>query len=230
MLRQNRKHKVYSFISCLLIGLGCALSAKPQQTTTSSSDWQFWPEGDVSIKLSQKVSVLGMGTLHFGKNVSDLNEEQAGVGFNFILNKYLSFSPAYRYGSAQPPGRPHTREHRFFLDFTARAPLTKGFVLSDRNRIEFRRINGIESHRYRNKLQLERSFSIGDRKLTPYLSDEVFYDDRFHIWNRNRIYAGVRVPLNQHLTLDPYFLEQFDVRDRPFQRRHVLAINLRIDY
>ncbi len=230
MLPQKCKHNFYSSISYLLIGLACALSTHAQQATTSSSDWQFWPEVDVSTKLSQRVPVLGMGTLHFGKNVSDLNEEQAGVGFNFTLNKYLSLSPAYRYGSAQPPGRPHAREHRFFLDFTARVPLTKGFVLSDRNRIEFRRINGIESHRYRNKLQLERSFSIGDRKLTPYLSDEVFYDDRFHIWNRNRIYAGVRVPLNQHLSLDPYFLEQFDVRDRPFERRHVLAINLRIDY
>src|SRR5260221_6432839 len=147
MLPPNRKHTLYSFISCLLIGLGCALSAKPQQTTTSSSDWQFWPEVDLSIKLSQRVSVLGMGTLHLGKNVSDLNEEQAGFGFNFTLNKYFSLSPDYRYDSGQPPGRSHTREHRFFLDFTARAPLKHGFVLSDRSRIERRRIHGAETHR-----------------------------------------------------------------------------------
>jgi hypothetical protein len=231
MSPHQRKHKRYiSSISCLLIGLGCALSTNAQQATVSGSDFQFWPEVDVSIKLSQRVSVLGMGTLHFGKNGSDLSEEQAGVGFNFTMNKYFSFGTAYRYAMAQPPGRSHTREHRFFLDFTGRAPLKDGFVLSDRNRFEFRRINGIESHRYRNKLQLERSFTIADRNVTPYLAGEVFYDDRFHIWNRTRIYAGVRVPLNQHLTLDPYFLEQFDVRDRPFERRHVIAINLRIDY
>ena len=206
------------------------LSANAQQPSPSNADWQFWPEVDVSIKLSQRVSVLAMGTLHFGKNVSDLNEEQTGLGFNFILNKYFSLSPAYRYGRGQPPGRIHTREHRFFLDFTARAPLRSGFALSDRNRIELRRINGVESHRYRNKLQIERLFMLAERKATPYLAGEAFYDDRFHIWNRNRIYAGVRVPLNQHLTLDPYFLEQFDVRDRPFERRHVIAVNLRIDY
>jgi len=230
MLQNKLNHTLYSSILCLAIWLGCLLSANAQQTAPSNADWQFWPEVDVSIKLSQRVSVLGMGTLHFGKNVSDLNEEQSGFGFNFTLNKYFSLSPDYRYGSGQPPGRGHTREHRFFLDFTARAPLKHGFILSDRSRIELRRIDGVESHRYRNKLQLERSFSIDDHKLTPYISDEVFYDDRFHIWNRNRIYAGVRVPLSQHLTLDPYFLEQFDVRDRPFARRHVLAIDLRIDY
>jgi hypothetical protein len=230
MLPQKRKYNFYNSISCLLIALGCALSANAQQAATSNSDWQFWPEVDVSIKLSQRVSVLGMGTLHFGKNVSDLNEEQTGVGFNFNLNKYFSLSPAYRYSLDQPPGKSHTREHRFFLDFSVRAPLRNSFVLSDRNRIELRRINGIESHRYRNKLQLERSFTAADRKVVPYLAAEAFFDDRFHIWNRTRIYAGVRVPLNQHLSLDPYFLEQFDVRDRPFERRHVIAANLRIDY
>jgi hypothetical protein len=230
MLPQERKHKFLSSISWLLIGLGCALSANAQQATTSNSDWQLWPEVDISVKLNQRVSVLGMGTLHFGKNVSDLNEEQTGIGLNFNLNKYVSFSPAYRYSSDQPPGRSHTREHRFFLDFTSRAPLKKGFGLSDRNRIEFRRINGVESHRYRNKLLLERSFSIADRKLAPYIAGEVFYDDRYHIWNRTRFYAGARFPINRHYALDPYFLEQFDVRDRPFERRHVLGLNLRIDY
>ena len=165
MSPHQRKHLAYCYLSCLLIGFVCALSTNAQQATTSSSDWQFWPEVDVSIKLSQRVSVLGMGTLHFGKNVSDLSEEQAGVGFNFTLNKYFSFATAYRYAMAQPPGRSHTREHRFFLDFTARAPLKNGFVLSDRNRIEFRRINGAQCHRYRNRLQLERSFSIADHKL-----------------------------------------------------------------
>src|SRR5260370_28451853 len=142
MLPQTRKHKSYSSLSCFLIGLICALSANAQQTTALSADWQFWPEVDVSIKLSQRVSVLGMGTLHFGKSVSDLNEEQAGVGFNVTLNKYFSLSPAYRYGSAQPPGRTHTREHRFFLDFTARAPLKYGFALTDRNRFELLRLHG----------------------------------------------------------------------------------------
>ena len=230
MLPRKRKDNLYCSLSCLLIGLACVLSANAQQTTLSNTDWQVWPEVDLAIKLNQRVSVLGMGTLHFGKNVSDLNEEQAGVGFNFILNKYFSFSPDYRYGRGQPPGRNHTHEHRFFLDFTARAPLKKGFVVSDRNRFELRRINGIESHRYRNKLQIERPVTVADRKVTPYLAGEAFYDDRYRIWNRTRIYAGVRVPLGQHLTLDPYFLEQFDVRDRPFERRHVIAINLRIDY
>jgi len=191
---------------------------------------QFWPEIDFSIKLNQRISVLSLATLHFGKNVSDLNEEQIGFGFNFSLTKYFSFSPAYRFGRQQPPGRLHTQEHRFSLDFTARAPFKRGFLISDRNRGELRRINGTDSGRYRNRLQLERTLRISEFKVTPYFADEVFYDSRLHLWNRNRIYAGVRVPLNEHFGIDAYFLEQHDARDRPLNRRHVMGLNLRVDY
>jgi len=60
MLPQKRKHKLSSSISCLLIGLAGVLSVSAQQTSPSNADWQLWPEVDVSIKLSQRVSVLGI--------------------------------------------------------------------------------------------------------------------------------------------------------------------------
>jgi Protein of unknown function (DUF2490) len=208
----------------------CVLSVSAQQAAPSNSDLQFWPEVDVSIKLNGRVSLLCMGTVHLGKNVSDLNDEETGVGLNFKLNKYFSLTPSYRHVRQQPPGLQHTREHRFFLDFTARLPLKDKWVLSDRNRGELRRVNGLDSHRYRNRLQLERSISIGERRITPYLADEVFYDDRHHIWNRNRFYAGLRIPFNEHFGIEAYYLEQHDVRDRPFVTRHVIGLNLKLDY
>jgi hypothetical protein len=225
-----RKHKFSGSVACLLLILGLALSVSAQQPAASNADWQFWPEVDLSIKISQRVSLLSVGTLHFGKSVSDLNDEEAGIGVSFALNRYFSLSSAYRYVTQQPPDRSHTREHRFYLDFAARVPLRDKFVLIDRNRVELRRIDRVDSRRYRNRLQLERSASIGDRKITPYLAGEMFYDDRYHIWNRSRISGGVRVPVSNHLTIDGYYLEQFDVRDRPFERRHVIGMNLRVDY
>jgi len=210
--------------------IACMFRAAAQQAGSSNADWQLWPETSLSIALNERVSLLAFGALHFGKDFSDLNEEQIGGGLNFSFNKYFSFSPAYRYIKGQPPGRSHVREHRGSLDFNARMPLGEKFQLSERNRVELRRIDGIISGRYRNRLQVERQFRVHEHKVIPYLADEVFYDGRFHIWNRNRIYAGVRVPLNKHFSMDPYYLDQHDVRDRPFTRRHVIALSLRIDY
>jgi len=217
-------------ILCLVILLACLAKVKAQQPGFSNGDWQFWPEVNLSVALNEKVSFVALGTLHFGLDVSDLNEEQLGVGLNFFLNKHFSLSPSYRYIRGQPPGGSHTEEHRFLLDFVARAPLRNKFLVSDRNRGELRRINGVDSGRYRNRLQLERSFHLIGRKVVPYLADEVFYDSRYHIWNRNRIYAGARISLVKHFGVDGCYLEQHDVRDRPFTRRHVLDLSLKIEY
>src|SRR5260370_15144889 len=205
-------------------------SAVEKQPISGNGDWKFWPEVNLSIKLNERIAVLGAGTLHFGSDISDLNEEQAGIGLNVSINRYFSLTPAYRYIKQQPLGRSHVTEHRLFLDFTARVPLAKGLLLSDRNRGEFRRINGVSSNRYRNRLQLERAFKIFRHKVTPYLADEGSYDDRFHIWNRNRLYACARGRLGEHLGVDGYYLEKHDVRDRPYMRRHVLGLILRVEY
>jgi hypothetical protein len=210
--------------------LCCVSPIAAQQAVNSNADWQAWPEVTLSIRLNEKAAVVFYGTLHFGKNVSDLNEEQLGIALDFSLNKYFSLNSAYRHSSGQPPGRSHSQEDRFFLDFTARAPLGDGFRLSDRNRGELRHINGMNSGRYRNRLQLERLFKINGHSVTPYLADEVFYDGRYHLWNRNRLYTGVRVPLSEHLGVDGYYLAQSDVRDRPFKRRNVIGLALHFSY
>jgi hypothetical protein len=43
------------------------------------------------------------------------------------------------------------------------------------------------SARYRNRVTLEREFKVLNRAITPYRSAEVFYDNRFNTWNRNRL-------------------------------------------
>lgn len=136
------------------------VSACPQPLRNGQAlahaDPQFWPEVNLSLKLDRRVSILPFGTLHFGKEVSDPDEEHIGVGLNFSPGKYTSLGRAHRYITGQPPGRSHVREHRFFLDFAARLPLRDGFLLSESNRGELRRINGVNSGHYRSRLQLER--------------------------------------------------------------------------
>ncbi|MGH9931602.1 MAG: hypothetical protein ACREA9_20535, partial [Pyrinomonadaceae bacterium] len=98
---------------------------------------------------------------------------------------------------------------------------------TDRNREELRFVNGKFSARYRNRLTLEREFTIGRFKPTPYVSGEVYYDSRFEIWNRNRIYVGFLFPVKKgfpliklieprrQVVLDFYLMRQLDSRSNP---------------
>lgn len=106
-------------------------------------------------------------------------------------------------------------------------------LLSDRNREDFRFVNGKFSFRYRNRVTLEREFRLFKRSVTPYGSVEVFYDSRFEVWNRNRLTAGMQIQVKRgfpwlrelqprkQVILELYYTRQNDSRSQP---NHVHAI------
>jgi hypothetical protein len=125
------------------------------------------------------------------------------------------------------------KEHRLLTEQTLRQLLPGDLLLSDRNREDFRFVNGDFSFRYRNRVTLEREVHLlKGRTITPYVSGEICYDSRFNTWNRNRFAVGVqqsllRGPLRKMLLperqviLDLYYMRQNDSRS---DIQHVNAI------
>lgn len=103
-------------------------------------------------------------------------------------------------------------------------PKSGGLLLSDRNREDFRFVNGDFSFRYRNRVTIEREFHVfKQRNMTPYASGEVFYDTRYDVWNRNRWTVGVQISLRpgplrkmllpqRQVIFDLYYTRQNDSR------------------
>jgi len=155
-------------------------------------------------------------------------------------NKRLILRAGYRYGFSLTEVVPF-REHRPILAQTFRHQLPLAILLSDRNREEFRVVNGDFSFRYRNRVTLEREFLLPGRSLTPYGSVEVYHDSRFIAWNRNRLTAGVQVQLKKALPLlrlvtprkqvilDVYYTEQNDSRSQP-HHLHAIGIALGLHF
>ena len=101
-------------------------------------------------------------------------------------------------------------------------------MLSDRNRGEFRFIKGQGfSTRYRNRLRAERDLGLGRFVFTPFAYDEIFYDTRYDVWNRNRYAFGVYVPIGPHVVIETYYLRQNDSRSRTLRIKALgLTLNL----
>ena len=109
-----------------------------------------------------------------------------------------------------------------------RHPLPWNVIVLDRSRGEMRFIRGKPfATRYRNKLQLERDFAIGQLVYTPYINGEVFYDTRYGAWSQNRYSAGVEVPAGAHVVVETYFLRQNQSRSI---QPHVNVIGLRFQF
>jgi hypothetical protein len=65
---------------------------------------------------------------------------------------------------------------------------------------------------YRNRPRIEHPFHIGKSEFEGFIADEVFYDSLATAWIRNRFYIGAAKKINEHLSLELYYLRQNDGR------------------
>ena len=119
--------------------------------------------------------------------------------------------------------------HELMADGTFRWGFPKKILVSDRNRFGLRWIDGDPSFRYRNRLQVERPFTILKRKVTPYASAEAFWDSRYHSWNRFDYTGGTEIPLPyfRRATVDLYYTRERCITC-PDPHTDILGVNLHI--
>jgi hypothetical protein len=204
------------------------------QEQTSDTPKELWPEVDVYVPLQEKVRLFFRFSVTKSEETRKNTEGQVGAHVDYTVNQRLVLRAGYRYGFSLNETDPF-KEHRPLLEQTYREQLPLGILLSDRNRQEFRIVNGDFSFRYRNRLMLEREFLLPGRSITPYGSVEVYHDSRFHVWNRNRLTTGVQIQLKKALPLlrlvtprkqvilDVYYTKQNDSRSQP---HHLHAIGV----
>jgi len=199
---------------------------------------EFWPEVDVYIRVKPKVRLYLLGTVSKSVEDGELRnaqgfEAQIGAHIDYLPNDHVILRAGYRYGTSVGDSDDPFKEHRLLTEQTLRKMLPGELLLSDRNREDFRFVNGDFSFRYRNRVTIEREFHLfKQRTITPYVSGEIFYDTRYDIWNRNRFAVGIqqslrRGPLRRMLLperqviLDLYYMRQNDSRS---ETQHVNGI------
>ncbi len=191
---------------------------------------QVWPEVDVFVRVNSRVRLLLVATT---VNENDhVTDGEFGVSLDVHLkpirrppkllfrldeskNQVLTIRSGYRYLPSYTGG---STEHRGLFEATVRYPLTAHFghvLLSNRNRMDFRVIDGTYSWRYRNRLSTERELSIGPVRVNPYSRFEVFYDSRFGAFSKTELMVGASFPIRKYCELEGYFDHQLDTGRAP---------------
>lgn len=219
----------------LLILLFCFASWRvlAQESETKQ---ELWPEFDVYVPLNEKFRLFFLATVTKARETRDSFEGQLGAHVDYFWRDHLSFRVGYRYGSSLGDTDDPFREHRIVTEQSFRKKTKWSIQLTDRNRQDWRWVNGDFSFRYRNRITAEKEFRVWGRPVTPYGSAEVFYDSRFSTFNRYRFATGVQYTFKKHgsgeplllllrkqRVLDIYYLRQEDTRSQP---KHVNAIGI----
>jgi len=217
--------KQRKFIAHLLCGLiWTALSIVASGIAAHAQSQQVWPETSTFIKINDKMRFYFLMTTV--KEEKNSTEGEIGPNFDFFIpalkhlkkwslfpldesrNQFLVLRVGYRY--IFPFTEEGSSEHRGVLELTARHPLVRGVLVSDRNRMDIRSIEGAKSWRYRNRLTIEREFSIGNFRFSPYVRGEIYYDSRYDKVSRTALTGGSTFPIMRHFEFESYFEHQND--------------------
>ena len=98
-----------------------------------------------------------------------------------------------------------SREHKIMVDGTARWEFPYKLLLSNRNRAEFRWVDGDSRFGYRNRMLMEKAIKIGRRNIAPYVAAEGMWDQHYARWNQFRYTAGLQVPFIKRTSFDAYY-------------------------
>jgi uncharacterized protein DUF2490 len=117
----------------------------------------------------------------------------------------------YRY--INEPNAP--TKNRMVPAVTSNFPMKAGFLISDRNRADLDWKKGSFTWRYRNKLALERTFSIRSYHLIPYVAAEPFYESQYSKISTTSLYAGGLFPAGKHIEFNAYYEHDNNTNKHP---------------
>lgn len=107
---------------------------------------------------------------------------------------------------------------------TSHLPLMAKILLADRNRADLDWKNGTFRWRYRNKLTLQRTFTIHSLHLIPYVAVEPFYESQYKKWSATDVYAGCQFPISRHVQLTAYYEHENDTGQNPNRQNNYLGL------
>jgi hypothetical protein len=161
----------------------------------------------------------------YGFYIGELKAPSAQIDATIRVTKFLSITPSYLYYSVPASGlnelanlsRPFTDrldEHQFRIDGTVGFSFRK-FEISDRNMYVIRflptyayadsSLPAKEINRYRNRIAVAHPLAVKNHIVKPFASYEAFYDQGSG-WSKNRVWAGVTVPLAKQVSFQPAYM------------------------
>jgi hypothetical protein len=220
----------------LLVLLPCTCSSAFAQNSTT----EFLPEIDANFKLNSYMRFVFQAK--DTREGGDPTQAEVGPSVEFYLKPLLRLKDvtvfdlddaksrplvlAVGYRWVPSPGKPTINRMEPVLTF--HIPMTARLLITDRNRADLDWSNGSFNWRYRNRLTVERRFTISNYHPAPYISAEAFYESQYTKWSSTNLYAGCLLPVGKHVEFDPYYEHENNTGKHPNQQVNAIGLILNL--
>ena len=207
----------YVFLLALMLVFWCG-----KGFSFEHGDWQLWVTETVSGDLNDNWGVSLLEEERYGDDMSYFYQHHTDLGLTYKLDKVNKISLHMKYISLKKKGE-WTDEYRPYINFVHKFTLFE-LKWSNKTQLEFRHQEHNKFYRFREKLTLKLP-KLWNKKLSPFVSNEIFMDTETEKINRNRFSVGVKFKLIKDFSGTIYYLWQTD-RKVDWKNTNVLGIKL----
>ncbi len=210
----------------VLIILSLSLIKIPQ--AFARDDWECWPTANIKKNINEKVSLKASFAGRFKDDMAKFYYGGAQLGVEFKVNKYFSVAPSYLFTKYKNSGY-FEDEYRYILDAVFSCKV-KRLKVDYRSRVEYRDLSALDCWRYRSRFKAGLPVKVYEYSLMPYISEEVFFNERKNEFDQNRFSLGVMVKITEVTSVDIYYILRSDKKGEDWSERNVLGISLNFSF
>jgi len=203
-------------ISLLSVGAPCAAQEVEAPALDDAPDGRgsvFVPGGFLGLvtPAGDRASVNLYG-FYYGA----VDAPVAQVDIPIRTTRFLTITPSYLYYEVPPSGLDTASQHPAgftdtFAENQVRIDATVKFVIrafeiSSRSMFVRRFRPTDDINRYRQRIGIAHPFKVNGQIWKPFATYEAFYERSNSGWNRDRVIAGVTLPLVKHVSFQPSYI------------------------
>ncbi len=212
-----------------LVYLVILLSASVGQ---AEDDFRYWSQYSFKLLDTQKVdvSVFTEGRFYDDASEDGLHLVQPKVSYDFWPNLTLGTNYCY---IGYKSGGEYRYQHRAELEINPHFKLGSRLKFYNRNRIEFRWIEGRGSHNTRSRHRLGLTWPIKEHRWVKdiYCNSEFFYNWAENDYDENRtIPIGLTLKVTDKVSLKTYYMVQSQSRNNDWHSNQILGTLLVVKF
>jgi len=194
------------------------------------NNWEIWHSLSIVHSLSEKNVVKFSQEWRFRGEDTEHYYNHTDAGLKYLFTDWFDLSANFRYINSKNSKGNWVVEKRPYLEGTLKYNIL-GFKLSSRNRFAYRiREFSNDFWRYRNKFTLSHSLKIDDFEISPYLSDEIYIENKGDNWYQpmlNRFTFGITQNFFKTLQINLFYHLQNTKSGKIWTDKNILGLYLK---
>ena len=168
-------------------------------SNAQQNDAELWTGASINKRIAKNILGKYEQQLRLNDNISKVKNVFSELGLSMDCNKHIKISGYYRLSNRELDNGTNAMGHRFHGDIRVRYK-KKPIIFSVRTRMQTEnrtKLNGKERslhNRNRFKIQLDL-----DRRISPFIASEVYYDLSGNHFNKVRYTTGLDIDLKNRM-------------------------------